>query len=901
MLRLFFRYVLLPCIALVLVIYAAIPLWVPGVASLLLQPYQFQDINLTVGYPSHKNWLLKQLSFRQTTPAGTYVMAVDDVNLSYTWQTIKANQWPHFNVTNAVVELQATPQSLSLAPSIALLPSKWLTYWPTFMVANFNLDLSADGEQYNFSGQLDNQPDGLGILSKISTPSKQLLYLDAIFSVDDQVDAKLFATQSSAPVAKLTSNIKRKGSDYIWQGQGAINLSYSQKMLSHILGLDLAETAITQGKVNSHWKISLPLDINEADRMDFTSLLNKAQGEIQSQVQLSASNPNVKELYVDASLTQQLSPNTPSKWRLNEGSTVRVTPTGDNTKIDPDLYQLLLLEQAQLTFSADTPVLIERFIETSILGSKTGLRLDGTINATLENTHSVYQVFGQLTKLQVHSLNHWQGIADLSGYYIAPQDKNAWMSNLPIELRQLQFLSSIAFDFDPKQWQFNLQSNSKLSATQVESRRQAGSVQLFASDKLNLTSDNAIKLAYLPEQEYWTWSDITVHLMPESIPSQGLEIYLGEGSSLLSNRPIEGTFELLPTQVNLTDWPTFQAVSLGQFSWLDGQLNMNFTADLAPHISGLNGQYIWQEATADHHLVMQTDQLNLPNLMSKLSQLGTNIDLPQQFLVDVTTGLAGFNADWRWNNTKVSGAQTLNYSNVNAHKKGIYVTGLKGISEFNYNHVYANEQSHTPSSATLISNHQFKADRLSFANESVKLMRNPTLNLRTQGLKDMIYSVDLFDASWLGGRVSTTKAAIQPKQLNTLAIKLQDLQLSDLVALAKAPALKVTGKMSGKANITLDLTSPSSQGFVLADADMFSSKAGSIEYNPNDIDSNDVSLEAKYLQQILSKFNFQSLSAKLRHNQDEQLELLTKIKGSNPQFEEGKSVDFSLTLNPKLH
>ena len=207
----------------------------------------------------------------------------------------------------------------------------------------------------------------------------------------------------------------------------------------------------------------------------------------------------------------------------------------------------------------------------------------------------------------------------------------------------------------------------------------------------------------------------------------------------------------------------------------------------------------------------------------------------------------------------------------------------------------------TPSSATLISNHQFKADRLSFANESVKLMRNPTLKLRTQGLKDMIYSVDLFDASWLGGRVSTTKAAIQPKQLNTLAIKLQDLQLSDLVALAKAPALKVTGKMSGKANITLDLTSPSSQGFVLADADMFSSKAGSIEYNPNDIDSNDVSLEAKYLQQILSKFNFQSLSAKLRLNQDEQLELLTKIKGSNPQFEEGKSVDFSLTLNPKLH
>ncbi|MCO4836771.1 MAG: YdbH domain-containing protein [Oceanospirillaceae bacterium] len=896
MLRLLFRYALLPFTALVLLSYAAIPLWAPSVASLLLKPYQFQDINLKVGYPTHNRWNLTQVSFRQNTPAGSYFVVVDDINLRYTWQTIKAKQWPHFDATNAVVKLEAAPQSLSLAPSIALLPSQWLTHWPTFMVANFNLDLSADGEQYQFAGQLENQADGLGILSKISMPSRQILYLDAIFRINNQVDAKLFATQSSAPVAKLTSNIKRQGSNYIWQGQGAINLAYSQKMLSHLLALDLAETTITQGKVNSHWKVSLPVDINEADRVDFASLLNKAQGEIQSQVQLAASNPNVKELYADASLTQKLRPNTPSQWRLNEGSTVRVTPTGDNTKIDPDLYQLLLLEQAQLTFSADTPVWIERVVETNILGSKSGLLLDGTINATLENTDSVYQVFGQLTQLQVHSLHHWQGIADLSGYYIAPQASNAWMRGLPIELRQLQFLSRIGFDFDPKQWQFNLQPNSKLSATQVESRRKAGSVQLFASDKLNLTSDNAIKLAYLPEQDYWSWSDISVHLMPESVPSQGLEVSLGEGSNLLSNRPIEGSFELLPTVVNLPQWPNFQAVSLGQFNWLDGQLKIDFTADLAPYMSGLNGQYIWQEASNNHQLLIQAEQVNLPNLMSQFSQLGADIDLPQQFLVDVTSGVASIDAQWRWNDTKVSGEQTLNYANVNAHKSNIYATGLVGKSQFDYSYVYASEQA---TKATLVSDHQLSASKLSFGNESVAFMINPTLSLKTQGLKDPVYDVALFDANWLGGRVSATKASIQSDRLNTVAIKLQDLMLSRLVTLAKTPALKITGQMSGKAHLTLDLTSPGEQGFELADADLSSSSVGTIEYSPND--PTDETQEAQYLQQILSQFEFQSLSAKLRHNQDGQLELLTQLKGSNAQFEAGKSIDFSLTLNPKLH
>ena len=55
MLRLLFRYALIPLIVLLPLSYAAIPLWVPSLAGPLLKPYDLHDINLSVGYPSQQN------------------------------------------------------------------------------------------------------------------------------------------------------------------------------------------------------------------------------------------------------------------------------------------------------------------------------------------------------------------------------------------------------------------------------------------------------------------------------------------------------------------------------------------------------------------------------------------------------------------------------------------------------------------------------------------------------------------------------------------------------------------------------------------------------------------------------------------------------------------------------
>ena len=898
MLRLLYRYILLPVIAILLLCYAAIPLWAPSLATALLKPYEWQDIELSIGYPTHEKWDIKKLSWRQKSTAGTFTTSLSDVLLSYTWQSVKARQWPHLRIGVAKSVIATDPNNLPLIPSIVLLPSQWLTQWPEFTVDKFNLDLAIQGEKFEFSGQLKNQSEGLSILSKISTPIQQQLYLDATLGRDDEVEAKLFATQNSAPVAKLTSSMKRQSTGYVWQGQGAVNLAYGQKLLSDLLPLDLAQTTITQGKLNSHWKITLPTGTGEDNYVSFDTWLDQAQGELQSQVQMAASNPNVKELYLDASLTQTLTPNTAPEWRLNEGSMVRVTPAWNNTKIDPNLYQSLLLQQAQLTFSAGSPIIIESLKKTDLMGSKTGLRLHGDINATLENTHSVYQVFGQLSQLQVHALNHWQGVANLSGYYLAQTDANPWMTQLPIDLRQLQFLSNVEFDFDPKQWQFKVQPNSKISATQVVSRRQAGTVQLFASDKLNLTNDQDIKLSYLPDQDYWTWSNTSLQLRPESIPSQGLEINLGEGSTILTNRPFEGSFELRPTSINLPNWPPFQARSKGHLSWLDGQLSVSFTSQLPPYITTLNGQYIWQADNADHQLLVQAEKVDLPPLMPQLNQLENALGLPAPLLVNITSGLADYEGDWRWNSREVIGMQKINYTNVDTHSTHLNITGLTGKSQFNYSHNRTNDEQNNIANGEITGQHQVTADQVSWGTDADKKLLKPELVLRTNGWSDMQYQIENINAGWLGGRAVGTAVSIQTERLNTLPIALQGIQLSRLVKLAKNPTLSATGEVSGMVNITLDLSPGVSQTWGVADANLSSSKVGTIQYINND--NTDPSDKAAYLQEILSEFEFQNISAKLTRNEDDEFQLLTRFVGSNKQFEQGSKVDFSLTLNPQL-
>jgi len=226
MLRLLFRYALLPLIALLLIGYAAIPLWVPSFAVMLLKPYEWQDVELTVGYPSHQSWLIKRLSWNQVSTAGTFSTSLKEMSLSYSWQSIKARQWPTFNIDNALSSIEVNPKGLPLISSITLIPSQWLSEWPEFNVNTFKLDLTIQGQPFGFSGQLKNQSTGLGILTKISTPTQQQLYLDATLSTDNKVEAKIFASQNSAPVAKVTSAINRQANTYVWQGQGAINLAY---------------------------------------------------------------------------------------------------------------------------------------------------------------------------------------------------------------------------------------------------------------------------------------------------------------------------------------------------------------------------------------------------------------------------------------------------------------------------------------------------------------------------------------------------------------------------------------------------------------------------------------------------------------------------------------------------
>jgi len=296
--------------------------------------------------------------------------------------------------------------------------------------------------------------------------------------------------------------------------------------------------------------------------------------------------------------------------------------------------------------------------------------------------------------------------------------------------------------------------------------------------------------------------------------------------------------------------------------------------------------------------LVKVEKVNLPPLMPQLNQLENAYGLPAPLLVNVTSGLANYEADWRWNSKQLVGIQKINYSKVDARSTHLNIKGLTGQSDFNYSRNRSKDKQSGNINSTTSGQHQVKADHVSWAPDKGKSLLNSEVTFSTEGWSGMQYQIEQMNAGWLGGRAVGTAVSILTERLNTLPITLQDIPLGRLVELAKIPSLTATGEVSGGVNITIDLTPESPQTWGVANANLSTSKVGTIQYKGND--DPDISDKAAYLQEILSEFEFQNLSAKLTHNDDNELQLLTRFVGSNKQFEEGNKVDFSLTLNPQL-
>ena len=275
-------------------------------------------------------------------------------------------------------------------------------------------------------------------------------------------------------------------------------------------------------------------------------------------------------------------------------------------------------------------------------------------------------------------------------------------------------------------------------------------------------------------------------------------------------------------------------------------------------------------------------------------------------LANITRGTADYEADWHWSRDNLSANQKFHYSFVDAHSENLKIKGLTGQSQFGYKlnrdqsgQIVEEGVGDRPKTSQLTGTHQIKAEQINWGPVVGQKLLNSQLSLSTNGWTSVTYQIDKIEAEWLGGSVLGQNLAIQPALLNTLPISLQGINLKDLITLAKAPNLDANGEVSGDLNMALDLTASGSQTWRVSSANLSSSKAGTIQYKTND--DVDLSDKANYLQEILSEFQFQHISAQLTHNENDKLQLLTRFVGTNNNFEEGKKVDFSLTLNPQFH
>ena len=882
------RYLLLPLVLIFALGYASIPLWAPSLLIATIKPSSWSVTDLKVGYPSHKNWMIEQANWQQELQGSLYKITFSQVNLTYNWKSLSSQQLPNITVKKASINLLNASKVPTL-PIAALIPGQWLPTWPAFNIENFIFNGDIDTNQVILNGTLSHQEDKLKLLAKLSVANQADVYVDSVLSHNNQVETKLFVPDSSSPVAKITSTIKQQQDNYIWQGQGAINIPFSKAAFNAWLPTTITDLNVTQGKLSSHWKITISDPIGSTD--DLNTWITTAYGEVQSQIQLEASNPHIKALFLDASFTHTLDGQPSAKVRLNEGSLLRITPDWTSTDIDPNLYQSLLLEQTHLTLSAGSP--IDIFINKPIQQSSAGMEvaLEGDVNATLENTHSVYQAFGQLSKLKIKSLTQFQGIANLSGYYLAPIDRNPWMKQLPIDLRQLQVLSEVAFSFDPKQWEFWILPGSKVSATQVESRREAGSIQLFASDKLNLTNQTGIELTYQPQQDYWTWSGVSVHLKPESLPSQGLSLAVSAGSSLLKNQPLEGKARLQATSINLPGWPPFQAQGTGDFNWIDDQLVVNYKAQLPPYVPSIEGRYTWQLTKAEQQLDLTADSIELAPLLPQLQQLSGAEKLPAALKSTVTDGVIDYKGSWHWSDTNFGGDQTFVYHDIDAQNGATQVTNINGRSRFKIDK-RDNKQ------AVVTGDHTISADQAKWAPEAENQLTRVTMELVTDGWPQVGYQVAKFDARWLGGRIDAQQQSILPTNRNSLSLALYDLHLENLLKLTDMPLTKATGKISGDLTLVLDTRSQSNNGLAIENATLASSETGQITLSAPATVQQDS--KTAYLYEIMDGFRFEKLTADVTTDADGELTLLARIVGQNQDFKDGQPIDFNLTLNPRL-
>ena len=647
MLSAFSRYLLLPILVLVLFVYGALPWWLPIVANVSPFPANIKIDNIEVGYPLFDHWQIQSLEASQESPSQRNQIKIQDLQLTYNLLDLWNGASPDLHISKLSFDSQLAQASVDSAPILLLLPQRWLQQMPkqltiervTGQVRSPDLPL---GQDFSIIGKLSGSPESAHAVAKIITHKNEDFYFEAQFAANNALSATLFTKQQSAPIAKLTSQMRHLDQQLNWQGQMAVNVPVMQKLLAHLIPPRFA-LPIDQGRLMSHWQINVPSD----QQQSLQQWLKAAHGEHQFQVQVQTESTLASDLVIDANVTHYLSNTGADQWQINAGSQLSLKPNWASLNLQAETIDDFALNNLEMRAVAQGPIAMGLESEpTSFFNDQKTLVLDGVFNATMESPTAQYQIFTQLKDLRYNNTNAWHGRADLSGYYVLPK-QHQLLKQIPLGIKQIQALAQLEFTMTPEQWKINLAPNSKLSANQVESQQKNSQVLLFASDRLNLVNSESLQLSYHTANNQWQWNDLNLSLHPQTTTGTaqatsralGLQIQLPAGRSQFNYRPSEGYYQLHAKDTRLKGWPEFDLLGKGSFNFGGDKLEIDFEGQAQPFTQQLNSHFNWDFANQQGNMQATANDIDLVTLQTENRA---------NWSLQASSGKVDYEGSWQW-------------------------------------------------------------------------------------------------------------------------------------------------------------------------------------------------------------------------------------------------------------
>lgn len=142
----------------------------------------------------------------------------------------------------------------------------------------------------------------------------------------------------------------------------------------------------------------------------------------------------------------------------------------------------------------------------------------------------------------------------------------------------------------------------------------------------------------------------------------------------------------------------------------------------------------------------------------------------------------------------------------------------------------------------------------------------------------------------LGGNVTAALSRLSwPLKSGTIPLRIEGLELGQLLRLIDLPGLQGSGRLSGLLPLSWD-----GRGAEIRDGELQSSGEGRISYQSMAPVGGNVGLQA------LRDFRYQNLAAGLDYLADGRYRLRLRLEGHNPELYQGHPIDFNLNIKGEL-